>query len=90
MHEYGNDTASTPDAPQAAPGRLTIKQAEQFLRDTGAGDEALASFRAQPEEMTRLLNEVIASPLDLAVKQAIIADVYASEDAPGSPEGPSV
>jgi hypothetical protein len=32
----------------------------------------------------------VALPLDLAVKQAIIADIYASEDAPDGPEDPAM
>jgi hypothetical protein len=67
--------------PQYQP--LTQEQAGQMLRDINAGDEALASFRDHPEEMTALINSVRTSPLDMDTKLALIA---ALPDA-GSPGG---
>jgi hypothetical protein len=56
--------------PQPQP--LTVAEAGQLLLDIGAGEQALASFAADPEGMTEGINAVRCSPLDLAVKQALI------------------
>lgn len=57
--------------PQYQP--LTQEQAWALLVSIGAGSEALASFRANPAEMTRLINNVRTSPLDMKTKLALIA-----------------
>jgi hypothetical protein len=56
----------------AQPRPLTVAEAGQLLRDIGAGEQALASYEADPEGMTEGINAVRCSPLDLAVKQALI------------------
>ncbi len=78
---------------------LTVAEAGQLLRDIGAGEQALASFEADPEGMTEGINAVRCSPLDLAVKQALIdgvpleevaarlgLDVHDTGENPGDPE----
>jgi hypothetical protein len=57
--------------PQYEP--LTQEQVGQLLRDIGAGDEAMASFRDHPEKMTALINSARTSPLDMGTKLALIA-----------------
>ncbi len=58
-------------APQYMP--LTQAQVGQLLLSIGAPDEALASFRANPVEMTALINSVRTSPLPMDTKLALIA-----------------
>lgn len=67
--------------PQPQPRALTVAEARQTLRDIGAGEEALASFEADPEGMTGRLNFIRNSPLDLATKQAIINRVMGEKEA---------
>ena len=69
--------------PQYEP--LTQEQVGQMLRDFGAGDEALASFREDPGKMTALINSARTSPLDMETKLALIA-ALPDDDAPGDGE----
>ena len=69
--------------PQYAP--LTQEQVGQLLRDIGAGDGALASFRDHPEKMTALINSVRTSPLGMETKLALIA-ALPDNDMPSSGE----
>jgi hypothetical protein len=57
--------------PQYEP--YTQEQVGQLLRDIGAGDKALASFRENPGKMTELINSARTSPLDMETKLALIA-----------------